>query len=375
VEYHGVMIDPIARIRSDKVLAGYAPNVVYVLSGGSAKGFFHLGMIEALQQKGIRPDLVVGTSAGALFGSLFCHFGNVEEVYWRIEEVLRSEEFKAFEKKYLEEKPPGPDGSQWRIKGFLTGLTGKVKKGVRLGKAMVTTAMVSQPDAQSVFGRVFSGMTFQSLKIPFAAVATDLNEGAPAVFTSLPAEEMGNGAKTIPGPEGLMTAVMASSAIPFIFPAVEIEGRAHADGNVMANLPVRQALGLLRGREAFIAAFDVSAPIERRDEDMSAMELALRFLDLSVRSKQGIDRELADVSFRPVDKVYPWSSFADYKTYSALGREYMTGERIAAFEAAYFSKCETRIRGERGFFKRRAATAALRRLSRWIKTGPRLPIT
>ncbi len=358
------MIDPIARLRSDKVLARYAPDVVYVLSGGSARGFFHLGMIEALQQRGIRPDLVVGTSAGALFGALYCHFGNVEEAYGRVEEVLRSEEFEDFEKKYFGEKKQEAEGAQGRIKRFLIGLSGKVKSGIRLGKAMVTTAMVSQADAQSVFGRIFSGITFQSLKIPFAAVATDLSEGAPAVFTSL---QRGDGVKTIPGPQGLMTAVIASSAIPFIFPAVEIEGRAHADGSVMANIPVRQALGLLRGREAFLAAFDVSSPIERRDEDMSAMELALRLLDLSVRSKQRIDSELADVTFRPVEKTYPWSSFADYKAYSALGREYMTGERIAAFETAYLSKCAARVRKERGFFKRRAAAAALRRLSRLPK--------
>ena len=80
------------RVRSDRGLGRYSPKIVYVLSGGAATGFCHLGMIESLEKRGIRPDLVIGTSAGALFGALYSHFGNVEDVFGQIELVLASDE-------------------------------------------------------------------------------------------------------------------------------------------------------------------------------------------------------------------------------------------------------------------------------------------
>jgi predicted acylesterase/phospholipase RssA len=73
----------IPEIRASRTLARYAPKIVYVLSGGAAKGFYHLGMIEELEHRGVTPDLVVGTSAGSLFGSLYCHSGTITEVFRR----------------------------------------------------------------------------------------------------------------------------------------------------------------------------------------------------------------------------------------------------------------------------------------------------
>jgi hypothetical protein len=49
---------------------------------------------------------------------------------------------------------------------------------------MVTSAMVAEKDAASIFGRIFEGITFQTLKVPFAAVAVDLVEGVPVIFTA-----------------------------------------------------------------------------------------------------------------------------------------------------------------------------------------------
>jgi NTE family protein len=178
---------------------------------------------------------------------------------------------------------------------------------MHFGKAMVTSAMVAEKDAVSIFRRIFEGITFQTLKVPFAAVAVDLVEGAPVIFTAGGEAGDRGSVRTIPGPDGLMKAVMASSAIPLIFPAVEIGGHAHADGYIMSNLPVREARTLLSGQEVFPVGFDVSAPVALSEDDLSTVELVLRLLDLSTRSKQSADRELIDVLFQPVDRSYPWS--------------------------------------------------------------------
>ena len=137
---------------------------------------------------------------------------------------------------------------------------------------------------------------------------------------------------------------MASSAIPFVFPAVEVDGHAHADGYIMANLPVREARALFPGEDIFVVGLDVSAPLAQADEDLSAVELALRLLSLATRAKQDADRELVDVLFQPVDRAFAWSSFSAWRELAEMGRRYMTAERLDALEAAYAEKFSTRAR-------------------------------
>ncbi len=351
----------IERVRSDRGLGRYSPKIVYVLSGGAATGLCHLGMIEALEKRGIRPDLVIGTSAGSLFGALYSHFGNVGDVFKRVEVVLASDEFREFEKRYFGERKPADGHVQSRMRHFFSGLAGTLKNGMHLGKAMVTSAMVAEKDAVSIFGRIFEGITFQTLKVPFAAVAVDLVEGVPVIFAAGQETGARGAVRTIPGPDGLMKAVMASSAIPLIFPAVEIGGHAHADGYIMSNLPVREARTLLAGQDVFLVGFDVSAPVPLSEDDLSTVELVLRLLDLSTRSKQSADRELVDVLFRPVDRSYPWSSFAEYKEFFGLGRRYLTEERLAALERVYLKKCDANVRKDKNASRRFFSGAKLRR--------------
>jgi predicted acylesterase/phospholipase RssA len=143
-----------------------------------------------------------------------------------------------------------------------------------------------------------------------------------------------------------MKAVMASSAIPLIFPAVEIGGHAHADGYIMSNLPVREAGILFAGQEVFLVGFDVSAPVELSEDDLSTVELVLRLLD---------------VLFQPVDRSYPWSSFAECKEFIGLGRWYMTEERLAAFERMYIEKCVANLRKDKNASRKYISGAKLKR--------------
>jgi NTE family protein len=356
------MRDPAEIRRADPGLARYLPKIVYVLSGGAAKGFCHLGIIEALEKRDIRPDLIVGTSAGALFGALYSHFGNVGGVRGRIEEVLASDEFALFEKKYFGDRKPLDGRVERGLKRFFSGFSGALKNGVHLGMALVTSAMVAEKDAASIFGRIFEGITFETLKIPFAAVAVDLSEGVPVIFTDGKGHGKQEVSRTIAGADGLMKAVMASSAIPLIFPAVQIEDHPYADGCIMANLPVREARALLPGEQLLLAGFDVSPPVVQPEEELSSVELVLRLLDLATRSKQYADGELADVLFTPVDKEYPWSSFANYKEFLDLGRRYMTEDRLAGFERIYREKCFASVGRDRNVLRRFGASARLRRL-------------
>jgi len=194
------------------------------------------------------------------------------------------------------------------------------------------------------------------------AVAVDLAEGVPVIFTAGGETDNRGTVRTIPGPDGLMKAVMASSAIPFICLAVEIGGHAHADGYIMSNLPVREARTLLAEQGAFLVGFDVSPPVELSEDDLSTVELVFRLLALSTRSKQAADRELVDVLFQPVDRSYPWSSFAEYKEFLGLGRRYMTEERLAAFERMYLERCVANVRKDKNAARKYFSIAKLKRL-------------
>jgi NTE family protein len=348
-------------LRSDLGLSRYFPKIVYVLSGGAAKGFCHVGMLEKLELRGIKPDLIVGTSAGSLIGALYSHFGNTAGLIGRIEEVLASVEFASFEKKYFGEREPLDGHVQRGIQHFLSSLPGVFRTKMLFGMSLMTSAMVSEKDATALFERMFEGVTFDTLKIPFASVAVDLSEGGPAVFTAEGGPEGTSVAGTAAGPSGLMRAVMASCSIPMVFPAVAIGDHVFADGGIMANLPVREARSLLPDQDLLVAGFDVLPPVSHTEEKLSSVELVLRLLDLAARSKQYADRELADLIFKPLNADYPWSSFTDYQKFIELGRAYMTEAHLEAFEAIFAEKCLAKSRKDPNLLRAFFASSRLRR--------------
>jgi NTE family protein len=318
-------------------------------------------MIEALEKEGIKPDLIVGSSAGSMLGALYCHFGNVKAVYDRIEEVLSSDEFQMFEKKYFGERKALDEHVERGVKHFLSSISENLKTKMHLGMAFITSAMVAEKDALALFEKIFEGITYKTLKIPFAAVSVDLLEGVAVIFTTMKTREKQTLIRPIGGPDGLMKVVMASSAIPLIFPAVAIDEHPFADGCIMANLPVREARSLYPEQDPMLVGFDVMSPVAQPEEELSSVELTLRLLDLAMRSKQKADRELVDIIFKPMDENYPWSAFSDFEKFIELGRQYMTEDRLAAFEKVVRAKCLANVKREKNITRRLVASARLER--------------
>jgi NTE family protein len=166
------------------------PRVALVLGGGAARGFAHIGVIRALEQEKIPVDLVVGTSVGSLIGSIYASRRNSFELEWTAFSLEKDDIF------------------DYGLMGAFTGMG--VVKGDKL-EAFVR-AKVPQPD-------------IENLKLPFAAVATDLNRGERVVL------DHGSVAR----------AVHASSAIPGVFEPVQYEGKLLVDGGVMENIPISVA--------------------------------------------------------------------------------------------------------------------------------------
>ncbi|MDN4056305.1 patatin-like phospholipase family protein [Massilia sp. YIM B02763] len=182
--------------------------IALALGGGAARGFAHIGVIKALEAQGIRPDIIVGTSAGSVVGALYASGYDgfaLQKIAMEMDEATISD---------------------WAIPFF--GKSTGVLKGDAL-QAYVNKAVRNQP--------------IEKLKIPFGAVATDLKTGKPILFRR--------------GNTGM--AVRASSAVPGVFQPVTIAGVTYVDGGLVAPVPVRFAKEM--GAE-FIIAVNISSATE-----------------------------------------------------------------------------------------------------------------
>jgi NTE family protein len=155
-----------------------------VLSGGGARGFAHLGVIQALNDAGIFPDVISGTSAGAIIGVLYAD-GHTPKEILNLMNVGSRLDFM---------RPALPREGLLQINGII--------------KILKTSLHSKQ---------------FKELKIRLFVAATDLNNGKAVYFS-----------------EGdLFDPVVASASIPVLFQPVKIDDISYVDGGVLDNLPLR----------------------------------------------------------------------------------------------------------------------------------------
>lgn len=187
-----------------------------VLSGGGARGLAHIGVLEVLDSLGVRPDLVVGTSMGAVVGALYASGYRARQ----IDSIIHGAHLAALFERYTPRRPQGVAGSQplvmWsRATGGIT-LAANPNQGAELN-ATVAALMLR--------GNLLARGDFDRMPIPFRAVATRLNDGRRVVFSS----------------GDLGRAVRASMSIPIVFDPVVIDGDRLVDGGLVANVPVEPA--------------------------------------------------------------------------------------------------------------------------------------
>ncbi len=180
-----------------------------VLSGGASKGFAHIGVLRQLEKNGIKPDLIVGTSMGALVGGLYAVGKSVEE----LEEMALK--FNSI-------------GSFSLISTLFKGNILNINKVKRILK------------------NSFGDKTHEDCVIPFIAVATELNTGKQKNFST-----------------GLIReSIMASISIPCIFPRMKIGDNYYVDGGLVNNLPEDVARDVMP--EAVLISVDVVGEYEKQ---------------------------------------------------------------------------------------------------------------
>ncbi|MEM8859275.1 MAG: patatin-like phospholipase family protein [Chloroflexota bacterium] len=173
--------------------------LAFVLSGGGSLGAIQVGMLKALASLQVEPDLIVGTSVGALNGAAIASYGMFEGVQ-KLEALWQA----------LTKQDIFPGGRLSKLRQIWTTQSSIYPNN---GLAKVICSMLPVE-------------TFEELSIPFAALATDIMTLHGALFNK------GNVHK----------ALLASTAIPAFFPPVEVNGRLYADGGITANVPLKSAM-------------------------------------------------------------------------------------------------------------------------------------
>lgn len=190
---------PFAKIKQQK-----RPVVALVLGSGGARGYAHIGVIEVLEQHGIRPDLIVGTSAGSIVGSIYASGKSAAE----LREIA------------LKLKANDVRDVSVSLKGFFDG-----KK------------------VEDYVNEQVQNTPLQRLKIPMYVVATELKEGTKTVFN------YGNTGQ----------AVRASASIPSMFVPIKIGHNEYVDGGLVSPVPVQVARDL--GADIVIAVDILAQPV------------------------------------------------------------------------------------------------------------------
>jgi len=216
------------------------PRLGLALGGGAARGFAHIGVIQVLEEAGLRPALVVGTSAGSLVGALYASGKSGMELGTLAQTMDESAL------------------TDWAFPG----------RGLLRGEAL----------ARYVREQV-GGRRIEQLPLPLGIVATDLDSGLPALFQR--------------GDTGV--AVRASSAVPALFQPVSIGGREYVDGGLVSPVPVRFARQM--GAE-LVLAVDISV-VPDGNPTGDAMRMLLQTFAIMGRSINSYELRDADIVLRP----------------------------------------------------------------------------
>jgi NTE family protein len=194
-----------------------------VLSGGGARGLAHIGVLRLLDSAGVRPDLIVGTSMGAIIGALYASGHSAAEIDSIARAIPLAELFRGGE-------PRGP--ASWGPRAPLVlweeGASGFTLQGTTVPQATINALL----NAVLLRGNLAARGDFDALPIPLRVVATDLASRQVVVLSG----------------GDLAQAVRASIGIPLIFAPEVIDGRVLVDGGLAANRPVSVARAEGAGR-------------------------------------------------------------------------------------------------------------------------------
>jgi NTE family protein len=275
--------------------AGERPRLGLVLSGGGARGFAHIGVLKVMEELGLPPDYIAGTSIGAIIGGLYAigyDAAGIERIMYEQnwQELLGDR----VPRKYLPLEEKDDDGKYllafpiqaWQI---------TLPRGLSSGENI--SLMLSELTLPAHAIR-----DFRKLPIPFECVATDLTNGKGVILDhgSLP------------------EALRASMAIPSVFTPVEIEGRLLADGMVARNFPASNVKDM--GAD-IIVGVDVGTALYGKEELDTLQKILDQSMSFFGAAEAPGQNALCSVLIIPDTRGYGSGSFTETTALVAIGEK------------------------------------------------------
>jgi NTE family protein len=242
------------------------PKLGLALGGGAARGFAHIGVIQVLEENGIKPDMVVGTSAGSVVAAFYASGKSGAQLQWLADSMDESQL------------------TDWTVPFMSRGML----RGEALGRYINTQ---------------LNGAKIEDLKIPLGIVATDLQTGDGILFRR----------------GDIATAVRASSAVPSVFEPVRIGNKDYVDGGLVSPVPVLYARQM--GADIVIAVDISSRPEDAKTTDM--LKVLLQTFSIMGKSISQLEMAQAEVVVRPAMSDVGSTEFAARKKSIEAGRAAM----------------------------------------------------
>lgn len=249
----------LAIVAAPPLRAAPRPRTVLVLSGGGARGAAHVGVLKVLEEERVPVDLVIGTSMGAVVGGLWASGMSPAEIEGAMTQVDWARAFtdRADRRDLSYRRKQDDHDHLVPVRIGFDGLEPRFPLGVLEGRRVLTLLRTLTLPVAEV-------RSFDRLRVPFRAIATDLETGERVVLD---------------GGE-LALAMRASLSIPAVFDPVEIGGRLLVDGGIAENLGI--ALAREMGAERIIAV-DISTPLLDRDRIDDALGVVDQTLTILIR--------------------------------------------------------------------------------------------
>jgi len=277
--------------------------VALVLSGGGSRGLAQIGVLRALEEAGVRPDLIVATSMGSIVASLYCAGYPVDSIEAIAQSVDWDDLFAntAARRTMLVSQKDEAANYLFEMR-FDDDLTPILPKSISFGQSFYN---LLSPRLLPALYRARAN--FDSLAIPLRVIATDIVTGKRIVFSR------GN----------LAAAVRASCGVPLAFSPVLMDTMMLLDGGLTANIPVETA----REEGArYCIAVDVTSPMWNHEDIDNPVRLYNQVVAIGIARQKAYERGLADIVITPDLKEFLNTDFSAIDTMIARG--YAAARRV-----------------------------------------------
>ncbi|MDE3057037.1 MAG: patatin-like phospholipase family protein [Bacteroidota bacterium] len=276
-----------------------APKIALVLSGGGARGIAQIGVLKVLEQHHIPIDAIIGTSMGSIIGGLYAAGYSPDQLQALVDSTKWAEILSLTDESNRKNLFVGQ--KQELDKNLLTirfsGLTPIIPSSLSSGQRL--TNFLNQLVLQGIY---HPRNSFDALKVPFRAVATDLISGKRVVLNS------GN----------LTEALRASISVPLLYSMVKLDSMELTDGGLLSNIPVEVAQAM---NMDIIIAVDVVSPLRSASQLHAPWEVADQIINIMAQHANGESLQKATIVIQPDLSGHLAADFTDLDTMIQAGMQ------------------------------------------------------